>query len=268
MNLASGIPTAKAYADCVASPLFKGLEQYSEAFLRRNRAHLLWYSIRWSEDPLNHPTRRWEYPYTRARLALANGRRVLDAGSGITFFPYFLMESNPGVTVTCCDRDSYVGEVYSRINRNQSSKVAFQQCDLSALPFPDGSFDSVYCISVLEHTGNRDEIVREFRRVLKPGGQLIVTFDISLDGTKDIPVDDAKTLLRLLSADLNQLDPAALDVARSDIYLAGNGENGVSAWKLWRQSLGAAKSLLKGRPPHTSPMTIYCADFVRPERAE
>lgn len=264
MNLESGIPTAKAYADCVASPLFKGLEEYSDAFLRRNRAHLLWYSIRWSEDPLNHPTRRWEYPFARARLGRANGRRILDAGSGITFFPYFLMESNPGLTVTCCDRDSYIGEVYSKINRNQASKVAFEQCDLAALPFPDGSFDGIYCISVLEHTANRAEIVREFRRVLRPGGQLVVTFDISLDGTKDIPVDDAKTLLALLSSNLNQLDPAGLDIGRSDIYVAGDGD-GLSAWKLWRQSLGAAKNLLKGRAPRTSPMTIYCADFVHPE---
>ncbi|MGH8767844.1 MAG: class I SAM-dependent methyltransferase, partial [Burkholderiales bacterium] len=154
MILDSGIPTSEAYAACVASPLFEDLETYSSAFLKRNRAHLLWYSIRWSEDPLNHPTRRWEYPYTRERLARANGQRVLDAGSGVTFFPYYLMASNPGLTVTCCDRDGYVGEVYNKINRNHAHQVGFERCDLSALPFPDGTFDSIYCISVLEHTGN------------------------------------------------------------------------------------------------------------------
>jgi SAM-dependent methyltransferase len=268
MNLDSGIPTAEGYTACVASPLFKGLEQYSDAFLRRNRAHLLWYSLRWSEDPLNHSTRRWEYPYARERLAKRDNRRILDAGSGITFFPYYLMDSNPGVAVTCCDRDGYIGEVYAKINKNQDRKVEFEQCDLSRLPFPDQSFDSAYCISVLEHTGEREAIVREFRRVLKPGGQLIVTFDISLDGSKDIPVSDANALLQVLSSNLRQIDHAALDVARSDIYLADqsvvNGE-GLSVWKLYRRSLGLAKSLVAGRSPRSGPMTVYCGEFIRPE---
>jgi SAM-dependent methyltransferase len=271
MNLDSGIPTTKAYAACVDSPLFKSLERYSDAFLKRNRTHLLWYSIRWSEDPLNHPTRRWEYPYTGERLTRSDVRRVLDAGSGITFFPYYLMESNPGLTVTCCDRDDYVGQVYDKINSNQAHKVEFQRCDLSSLPFPDGSFDSVYCISVLEHTGNREAIVKEFRRVLRPGGQLIVTFDISLDGSKDIPVSDADALLASLSSNLSQLDRAALDAGRKDIYVTDQGidrAHGLSPWKLYRWSLSAARSLLSGRLPRTSPMTIYCAEFVRPGLAE
>lgn len=268
MNLDSGIPTAEGYTACVASPLFKSLERYSDAFLKRNRAHLLWYSIRWSEDPLNHSTRRWEYPYARERLARKDNRRVLDAGSGITFFPYYLMESSPGLAVTCCDRDGYIGEVYTRINRNQAHKVEFERCDLSTLPFPDQSFDSVYCISVLEHTGEREAIVQEFRRVLKPGGQLIVTFDISLDGSKDIPVSDAQALLQLLSSNLRQIDQAALDVTQNTMYVADQGAgkaHGLSAWKLYRRSLSAAKNLVTGRRVRSGPMTIYCGEFVRPE---
>ena len=268
MTLETGIPTAEAYTACVASTLFEELETYSEAFLKRNRAHLLWYSLRWSEDPLNHPTRRWEYPYTRERLARANSGRILDAGSGITFFPYYLMESNPGFAVTCCDRDGYVGEVYDKINRNQASKVEFRQCDLSALPFPDQSFEAVYCISVLEHTENWEAIVREFRRVLKPRGQLIVTFDISLDGSKDIPIDDAHSLLSSLSSVLSPLDPAPLDVTQQGLYVTKQGlggTEGLSLWKCYRGSVHAAKALLRGGSLRASPMTIYCGEFARPD---
>lgn len=45
------------------------------------------------------------------------------------------------------------------------------------LPFPDESFDFVTCVSVLSLLGSREAvtaILKEFRRVLKPGGKLIV----------------------------------------------------------------------------------------------
>ena len=50
----------------------------------------------------------------------------------------------------------------------------------------------------MEHTDNYDQIISEFKRVLKPDGKLIVTFDISLDGKDDIPVDEAEALITVL----------------------------------------------------------------------
>ncbi len=47
--------------------------------------------------------------------------------------------------------------------------------DATALPFPDNSFDVVTCIEVIEHLFLPREAVAEMRRVLRPGGRLIVT---------------------------------------------------------------------------------------------
>jgi SAM-dependent methyltransferase len=51
-----------------------------------------------------------------------------------------------------------------------------RQADISALPFADGSFDAVICSSVLYHEWVRDvaSVMRELRRVLRPGGLLLV----------------------------------------------------------------------------------------------
>jgi SAM-dependent methyltransferase len=51
-----------------------------------------------------------------------------------------------------------------------------QQADVSALPFADESFDAVISASVLYHhwVSNVPAAVREMRRVLKPGGLLLV----------------------------------------------------------------------------------------------
>ncbi len=51
------------------------------------------------------------------------------------------------------------------------------------------------CVSVLEHTGRYERIVDEFARVLKPGGRLVLTIDISPDGRWQIPVARARDLV-------------------------------------------------------------------------
>jgi len=45
--------------------------------------------------------------------------------------------------------------------------------DIEDLPFADGEFATVLCTEVLEHVPYPDRALAEFRRVLRPGGQLI-----------------------------------------------------------------------------------------------
>jgi ubiquinone/menaquinone biosynthesis C-methylase UbiE len=47
--------------------------------------------------------------------------------------------------------------------------------DVTAIPRPDASFDVVLCTEVIEHIVNPVEAIQEFARLLKPGGQLILT---------------------------------------------------------------------------------------------
>jgi len=53
------------------------------------------------------------------------------------------------------------------------------QADASKLPFPDETFDSIVSSYLFEHIVEVDKIplLREWRRVLKPGGRIILQFD-------------------------------------------------------------------------------------------
>jgi SAM-dependent methyltransferase len=42
-------------------------------------------------------------------------------------------------------------------------------------PFPEGHFDAVLFLDVIEHIHPRVEVLREIRRVLKPGGRLLIS---------------------------------------------------------------------------------------------
>ena len=47
--------------------------------------------------------------------------------------------------------------------------------DTSNLPFPDDSFDSITFVACLNHIPYRDAALREARRLVRPGGRLVIT---------------------------------------------------------------------------------------------
>lgn len=54
--------------------------------------------------------------------------------------------------------------------------VPFTRADMNApLPFADGEFDAVCCVEGIEHIERPFDFARECRRVLRPGGSLILT---------------------------------------------------------------------------------------------
>jgi SAM-dependent methyltransferase len=64
--------------------------------------------------------------------------------------------------------------------RSRYPRLHAVRADVRRLPFADGSFDAVISNSTLDHFASLEEIavsLRELRRVLEPGGSLIITLD-------------------------------------------------------------------------------------------
>jgi SAM-dependent methyltransferase len=207
-QLLGGIPKEYEYRRLIDSNEFKKMEEFSDNFVSANQKILSdYYANRWVKDPLHQWSRQWEYPYVFSKIQSViknmETTRILDAGSGVTFFPYYIKSSYSSADIYCADNDENFEEVYQHINAHGDNKVRFSCCDLKKLPYEDDWFDVVYCVSVLEHTDDYTEILDEFRRVLRPGGSLVITFDVSLDGTRDISVEKGEALLSSLAERFN-----------------------------------------------------------------
>jgi SAM-dependent methyltransferase len=86
------------------------------------------------------------------------------------------------------------------LSADASSSSAMVRMDITAIQFPDASFDVILCNHVLEHVDDDRRAMRELLRVLKPGGWAIlqVPIDVSRDRTLEDPgVTDPRERERL-----------------------------------------------------------------------
>jgi ubiquinone/menaquinone biosynthesis C-methylase UbiE len=203
MQLRPGIPLISDLDALQRDPYYAQITGFSRDFLARHGAAMKGYGRLWGQDPFGLWSRRWEYPFVAQRVIDFGKQqppgapvRVLDAGSGVTFFPYFVCEHLPTAEVICVDSNPSYPPMFDAINQQTSHRrVSFANAMLQKLPQPDGGLDAVACISVLEHTDNYGEIVREFARCLRSGGLLVLTFDLSLDEKFNLTRKQASDLL-------------------------------------------------------------------------
>lgn len=139
-------------------------------------------------------TRGWEYPWVLEQLGIGAGRKLLDCGCGVS--PILGVLRRRGFNVT--GLDLFVNdEDYKRQNsgvphsfrKKMGKDIEFLNGGMHDIPAEDNSFDVVTCISVMEHvvinTKNDPsyhlKCLDEMKRVLKPDGLLICTYDTLLD---------------------------------------------------------------------------------------
>jgi SAM-dependent methyltransferase len=91
--------------------------------------------------------------------------RILDAGAGEGALSDALLHR--GYRVIASDRDPA---------GFRPRAIPFVRANLNGtLPFASGSFDGIASVEVLEHLENPHRLAREFARILRPGGTLVIT---------------------------------------------------------------------------------------------
>jgi SAM-dependent methyltransferase len=117
------------------------------------------------------------------RLELGPGSTALEVACGSGGVTCRMAET--GARLVGVDINPHGIEAARRRASEQglSSRVSFEVADAGRpLPFPDGSFDAVFCNDSINHFPGRVAVLRDWHRVLRPGGRLLFTDPIVVTG--------------------------------------------------------------------------------------
>ncbi len=114
----------------------------------------------------------YEHMHRYAMIApLVQGRVVLDAACGEGYGSQLLSQS--AASVNGVDIDSQCIELAQK--KYTAENLSYHCADVLELPFDDGVYDVVVSFETLEHLAQQDQLLKEFHRVLKDDGLLIIS---------------------------------------------------------------------------------------------
>jgi SAM-dependent methyltransferase len=163
--------------ELVAAPEFERIRLLDDGIAFARGARERDERPRWLQGPPGTDERVVEIPWVLARLC---GRRALEVGYAFAEPPYLAALLRAGF-------DELVGVDLAAADVPGLTGV---QADVRDLPFDDGAFELILCVSTLEHVGadntgyglaaeddgaSRLIALRELRRVLAPAGRLLIT---------------------------------------------------------------------------------------------
>jgi ubiquinone/menaquinone biosynthesis C-methylase UbiE len=129
-------------------------------------------------DPIDYYYRPLTGPIYRKRLAmvveLLGDRRFahlleVGFGSGI-LLPELARHADQVAGLDIHDETESVREMLAL----EGVTAQLHRGDLFEMPFPDGTFDCLICVSVLEHLRDLDGALSEFARVTRPGASVVL----------------------------------------------------------------------------------------------
>ena len=107
--------------------------------------------------------------------ALAAGERVLDVACGTGVVTRLASEHvGPSGTVAALDLNPAMLSVARSIPASGAA-IQWYETSAEAMPLPDGAFDVVLCQLGLQFVADKKAALREMRRVLVPGGRVLVS---------------------------------------------------------------------------------------------
>ncbi len=127
--------------------------------------------------------------YEWASNYIRSGDTVLDAACGLGYGSYLIRQKGASTSVVGVDSSEYAVD-YAQANFGElDPALKFKQGYLPEClsDYPDGSFDTIISFETLEHVEDPEALLREFKRLLSPGGRVIVS--VPNDWTDDTGKD-------------------------------------------------------------------------------
>lgn len=149
-------------------------------------------------------------------LKLPPGAKVLDVGCGegdhtlrlADRFGFVVCGVDPVERHVQIANDELAAATVTRLQLRE--KVSFTLGGAERLPIENGSVDLVWCRDVLVHVADLDRAYAEFRRVLRPGGQVLI---YQMFGTDRLEPREARWLFSTMGVVPSSADPRRTEEA-------------------------------------------------------
>jgi arsenite methyltransferase len=153
-------------------------------------------------------------------LEASPGDRVLDAGCGPGFYVSEILERvGPEGSAVGVDASEPMLALAAKRCEGHAN-VAFHPGDVTALPVADADFDRALSVQVLEYVGDIPAALAELKRVLRPGGRLLL-WDVDW-ATVSWHSEDPERMQRFLTAwDEHLADPSLPRTLSAQLRAAG-----------------------------------------------
>ena len=135
-------------------------------------------------DALTSPTLKnlrehwWDDAFTEflaETLRPRPGNRILDVGCGEGLAEVAIGRLQVSqVRLVGVDLVPAKAAAAKRVTESHNQRVSFAAGDAARLPFKDGSFDSTFCVAVLQHVAQVAGAAAEISRVTAPGGRVVI----------------------------------------------------------------------------------------------
>ncbi len=102
------------------------------------------------------------------------GKDLLEVGSGAGRFSQVVLDHTPA-NLYSIDYSDAVSANY-RNNGHHGERFKLFQASIYEMPFPDNSFDKIFCFGVLQHTPDFKRSIKALIDKVKPGGEVVVDF--------------------------------------------------------------------------------------------
>lgn len=110
------------------------------------------------------------------KAQIKDGHKILDIGCGFGGTIKFLNERYSNCTMVGINIDPrQIVIAKNTVTASNGNQVEFIEADACKLPFTDQKFDVILCIESIFHFSNRQIFFEECRRILRPGGVLVVS---------------------------------------------------------------------------------------------
>lgn len=149
-----------------------------------------------AEEYFAYSRRRAPSRHAKRLAAMVADRKissVMELGCGAGFSLAYIKSANRDVQCAGCDADE---TMLSFASATHGSDVQWTLNSDDAIPLPDNSFEFIYSEGSLHHFLKPERMFAEMKRVLKPGGDLLV-MDINPDSLFSVAY---KTFIKMKSA--------------------------------------------------------------------